>query len=46
MARLPGSRVIRVNPREADIRPPHLGLPVGALEALSGIDRALREGLG
>jgi len=45
LGRLPGSLVLRVNPREADIRPPHLGLPVGALEALSGIDRALRSAL-
>ena len=45
LGRLPDSLVIRVNPREADIRPPHRGLPVGALEALSGIDRALRSGL-
>jgi len=44
LGRLPGALVIRVNPREADIRPPHLGLPVGALEALSGIDRALGSG--
>jgi hypothetical protein len=45
LGRLPGSLVIRVNPREADIGPPHMGLPVGALEALSAIDRALRSGL-
>lgn len=36
-----GARVIRVNPREPQIAPPHLGLPQGALEALQAIDRAL-----
>jgi NAD-dependent SIR2 family protein deacetylase len=41
LGRTPGSTVIRVNPREADIRPPHLGIPVGALTAIRGIDRAL-----
>jgi len=30
-----------VNPREAQIRPPHLSLACGALEGLAGIDRAL-----
>jgi NAD-dependent SIR2 family protein deacetylase len=44
LGRGPDSLVVRVNPREADIRPPHLGLPQGALEALEGIDRALRAG--
>ncbi len=33
--------VIRVNPREPDLAPPHLSIPAGALEALSGIDAAL-----
>jgi NAD-dependent SIR2 family protein deacetylase len=33
--------VVRVNPREADIRPPHLSISAGALEALAAIDRAL-----
>jgi NAD-dependent SIR2 family protein deacetylase len=36
-----GALVIRINPREAQIGPPHLSLPVGALEGLTGIDRAL-----
>ncbi|HTP52400.1 MAG TPA: Sir2 family NAD-dependent protein deacetylase [Anaeromyxobacteraceae bacterium] len=36
-----GATVVRVNPREPDIRPPHLAMPVGALEALAGIDREL-----
>jgi len=44
LGRKPGTTVIRVNPREADIRAPHLGLPGGALESLQGIDRALRAG--
>lgn len=33
--------VVRVNPREADIRPPHLSIAAGALEALAAIDRSL-----
>ncbi len=40
----PGTTVIRVNPREADIRAPHLSVAAGALEALRAIDRALRSG--
>ncbi len=36
-----GSVVIRINPRESQIDSPHLSLPVGALEGLAGIDRAL-----
>jgi NAD-dependent SIR2 family protein deacetylase len=44
LGRTPGSTVIRVNPREADIRPPHLSIATGALEAIRGIDRALRAG--
>ena len=44
LGRLPGATVIRVNPREADIRPRTWRLPVGALEALRAIDRALRSG--
>jgi NAD-dependent SIR2 family protein deacetylase len=35
------ARVVRINPREPDIEPPHLSIAAGALEALSGIDRAL-----
>ncbi len=35
------SLVIRINPREPQIEPPHTSLPVGALEGLTGIDRAL-----
>jgi NAD-dependent SIR2 family protein deacetylase len=44
LGRLPGARVVRLNPREAEIRAPHLGIPVGALAGLRGIDRALRAG--
>ena len=44
LGRTPGTTVIRVNPREADIRAPHLAIPGGALESLQGIDRALRAG--
>ena len=36
-----GAFVVRVNPREPEIRPPHLSIAAGALEALDGIDRAL-----
>jgi NAD-dependent SIR2 family protein deacetylase len=39
-----GSLVARINPREADIRTPHLGIPSGALAALRGIDAALGPG--
>jgi NAD-dependent SIR2 family protein deacetylase len=38
---LPGALVVRVNPREAQIRPPHLSIAAGALDGLSAIDRAL-----
>ena len=43
LGRGPGATVIRVNPREADIRAPHLGIAAGALEALRGIDRAIHD---
>ncbi|WP_239026970.1 SIR2 family NAD-dependent protein deacylase [Geomonas oryzisoli] len=39
---LSGARVIRINPREPQIRQPHLSLPCGAVEGLSGIERMLR----
>ncbi|WP_136525846.1 SIR2 family NAD-dependent protein deacylase [Geomonas ferrireducens] len=38
---LSGARVIRINPREPQIQRPHLSLPCGALEGLSGIEDAL-----
>ncbi len=44
LGRTPGATVIRVNPREADIRAPHLSVAAGALEAIRGIDRAIRSG--
>jgi NAD-dependent SIR2 family protein deacetylase len=44
LGRRPGATVIRVNPREADIRAPHLGIAAGALEAIRAIDRALHAG--
>ncbi len=33
--------LVRINPREPHVAPPHLSIPAGALEALSGIERAL-----
>jgi NAD-dependent SIR2 family protein deacetylase len=41
IGRREGATLVRVNLREADARPPHLSIAAGALEALSGIDRAL-----
>jgi len=35
--------VVRINPREPHIRSPHISIAVGALEGLTGIDRALRQ---
>jgi NAD-dependent SIR2 family protein deacetylase len=43
LGRRPGATVIRVNPREADIRAPHLSIAAGALEAIRAIDRTLHE---
>ena len=37
-------RVIRINPREPQISPPHIPLPCGALEALLGIEYVLSRG--
>ena len=36
-----GATVIRINPREPEIKPPHISLPCGALEGLSRIDLCL-----
>lgn len=36
-----GATVIRINPREAVIDPPHLSLPCGALEGLRGMNQAM-----
>ena len=41
LGRRADARVVRVNPREPEIRPPHLSIAAGALEALARIDRAL-----
>ncbi|QEM67434.1 NAD-dependent deacetylase [Geobacter sp. FeAm09] len=38
---LPGTTVIRINPREAEIDAPHLSIPCGALEALRRIGACL-----
>ena len=35
------ARLVRVNPRQPEVDPPHLSLPVGALEGLQGIQAAL-----
>jgi NAD-dependent SIR2 family protein deacetylase len=37
----PGAVVIRINPREAQIEPPHISLSCGALEGLRGMEAAL-----
>jgi NAD-dependent SIR2 family protein deacetylase len=37
----PGCLVVRINPREPAIAPPHLALPVGAVTGLQAIDAAL-----
>jgi NAD-dependent SIR2 family protein deacetylase len=44
LGRGPGAALIRVNPRAAGAPPPHLSVAAGALEALAGIERALRTG--
>lgn len=41
LGRRPGAVVVRVNPREGQIAPPHLSMAAGALEGLEAIDRAL-----
>jgi NAD-dependent SIR2 family protein deacetylase len=41
LGRRPGARLVRVNPREPDVPPPHLSLVAGALEGIAGVDRAL-----
>jgi len=33
--------LVRINPREPDVPPPHLSIAAGALEGLAGIERAL-----
>jgi NAD-dependent SIR2 family protein deacetylase len=39
-----GGLVVRINPREPQIRPPHVSLPVGALAGLTAIEKALEDG--
>lgn len=41
LGRRAGARMIRINPREGQIAPPHLSISCGALEALHGIEAAL-----
>ncbi len=41
LGRRHGATVVRINPREGEIAPPHISLPCGALEGLAGIERAL-----
>jgi NAD-dependent SIR2 family protein deacetylase len=41
LGRRPGATVVRVNPREPEIRAPHLSIASGAREALERIDEAL-----
>ncbi len=38
---LPGATLIRVNPREPEVSPPHVSIATGAREALERIDDAL-----
>ncbi len=45
LGRSNGALVIRINPREPQISPPHISLACGALEGLEGIDRLLRKQL-
>jgi hypothetical protein len=33
--------LIRINPREPQVSPPHISIPCGALEALDAMDRFL-----
>jgi NAD-dependent SIR2 family protein deacetylase len=41
VGRRPDALVVRINPREAQISPPHISLPCGALEGLRGIEAGL-----
>ena len=41
LGRYAAATVIRINPREAQIAPPHISLPCGALEGVRGIHCAL-----
>ncbi len=46
LGRRPGVTVVRINPREAQIDPPHISLPCGALEGLIGIEAELADDAG
>lgn len=37
-----GANIIRINPKDFAIRPPHIGIPQGALAALTEIDQYLK----
>ena len=41
-ARQAGGTLVRINPRESDVPPGHIALPMGALEALHAIDQIAR----
>lgn len=41
LGRRPRARVLRINPREPEILPPHVSIPLGALAALEELDRRL-----
>jgi hypothetical protein len=41
LGRRAGVTVVRINPREPEIDPPHLSLPMGALAGVKAIDAAL-----
>ncbi|NIQ94576.1 MAG: NAD-dependent deacetylase [Desulfuromonadales bacterium] len=41
LGQLTDASVIRINPREAQIGPPHISLPCGGLEGLQGLEAAL-----
>lgn len=41
LARRPGGSLIRINPREPQVPPGAIGLPLGGLEALDALDRLL-----
>jgi len=42
LARRPGARLVRINPRETDVPPGAIAVPTGALRAIEEIDARLR----
>lgn len=42
LASRPGTTLVRINPREPQVPPGHIGIPVSSLEALRAIDHHLR----